>query len=208
MFPASSYDDTPIKQSELKSCPFEQLDLWIQEQKNSNDANAAILATVDTSGRPSTRTVLIKEVSKEDGLLFFTNYESNKACDIRNNPYIALTFYWRDIPRQCHVKGIAKKTCKELSEEYFQKRPFDSQLASYTSKQSQKINSREDLENMLEENREKFQRNKTISCPFFWGGYWINPYQFEFWQGRAHRFHDRFIYEQAGSSWEMSRLQP
>ncbi|NCF71383.1 MAG: pyridoxamine 5'-phosphate oxidase, partial [Chlamydiales bacterium] len=171
-------------------------------------ANAAILATVDNSGRPSTRTVLIKQVSKKNGLLFFTNYDSNKAYDISHSPYVALTFYWRDIPRQCHVKGAAKKADKELSEKYFQKRPFESQLASYTSKQSQKIDSRQDLEEMLEKNRGKFQENKAIPRPSFWGGYWITPYQFEFWQGRKHRFHDRFVYEPVNSSWKISRLQP
>ncbi|SCA58609.1 Pyridoxine/pyridoxamine 5'-phosphate oxidase [Chlamydiales bacterium SCGC AB-751-O23] len=208
MLPTSSYTNPTLKQGDLLECPFEQLKQWQSAYPNERDANAAILATVSKDLQPSTRTVLIKDITKENGLLFFTNYQSNKAKDLEYNAKVSLTFYWRDTPRQCNLKGVARKVEAPISKAYFRQRPYESQLSSYTSFQSQPIDSRESLEKMLEKNHDKFSKEKQIPCPEFWGGYWIEPFSFEFWSGRQYRFHDRFLYEKKEKNWLISRIQP
>lgn len=170
------------------------------------DINAMTLATVDQSGKPSTRTVLLKSVD-ERGFVFFTNYESRKGRELAENPNAALTFFWSDLERQICVAGTVTKLPVAESETYFKSRPRGSRLAAWASNQSDVIPNRAALEAKWRELEKKFPGD--IPLPPNWGGFILRPERIEFWQGRPSRLHDRFSYaRQADGSWKLERLAP
>jgi pyridoxamine 5'-phosphate oxidase len=169
--------------------------------------NAMTLATVSTDGKPSARVVLLKQVD-EEGFVFFTNYRSQKAVELKVNPQAALVFYWTQLDRQVRVEGRVKKISAAESDEYFATRPRESQLGALASPQSETIESRKVLEENLRELEERYQ-NREVERPEHWGGYRLIPDRIEFWQNRDGRLHDRINYErEADSSWVISRLAP
>ncbi len=171
------------------------------------DPNAVSLATVDSDGRPSSRTVLLKYFD-EKGFVFFSNFESNKAHEIEGNPNVALLFFWSDAARQVRINGTAEKIPAAETLKYFMTRPRGSQIGAWVSAQSSVISSRSILETEFQKLKDKF-RNKEVPLPSFWGGYRVVPREIEFWQGRRNRLHDRFRYVlQDDGSWEIGRLAP
>lgn len=170
------------------------------------DVNAMVLATVDKSGRPSTRTVLLKGVD-DRGFVFFTNYDSRKGLELADNPNAALTFYWAELERQiCVAGGIEKLSLKE-SENYFKSRPRGSRLATWASNQRDVVPDRAALDAKWSEAAAKFPGE--VPLPPNWGGYVLKPVRIEFWQGRPSRLHDRFQYtKQPDNSWKLERLAP
>ena len=170
------------------------------------DINAMTLATVDPSGKPSTRTVLLKSVD-ERGFVFFTNYDSRKGRELAENPNAALTFFWPDLERQVCVAGTVTKLPVAESENYFKSRPRGSRLAAWASNQSDVIPDRAALESKWRELEKKFPGD--IPLPPNWGGFILKPERIEFWQGRPSRLHDRFNYtRQPDDSWKLERLAP
>jgi pyridoxamine 5'-phosphate oxidase len=170
------------------------------------DINAVTLATVDSAGKPSTRTVLLKSVD-ERGFIFFTNYESRKGRELAGNPSAALTFFWSDLERQVCVAGSVCKLPVAESEAYFKSRPRGSRLAAWASNQSDVIPDRAALETKWRDLEKKFPRE--IPLPPNWGGFILQPERIEFWQGRPSRLHDRFSYtRQPDGSWKLARLAP
>jgi pyridoxamine 5'-phosphate oxidase len=170
------------------------------------DINAMTLATVDQSGRPSTRTVLLKSVD-ERGFIFFTNYDSRKGRELAGNPNAALTFFWPDLERQVCVAGTVTKLPVAESENYFKSRPRGSRLAAWASNQSDVIPDRAALESKWRELEQKFPDD--VPLPPNWGGFILKPERIEFWQGRPSRLHDRFNYtRQPDNSWKLERLAP
>jgi pyridoxamine 5'-phosphate oxidase len=170
------------------------------------DINAMTLATVDASGKPSTRTVLLKSVD-ERGFIFFTNYDSRKGRELAENPNAALTFFWSDLERQVCVAGRVTKLPVAESENYFKSRPRGSRLAAWASNQSESVPDRAALEAKWRELEKKFATD--IPLPPNWGGFILKPERIEFWQGRPSRLHDRFSYAwQADGSWKLERLAP
>ena len=170
------------------------------------DINAMTLATVDKSGQPSTRTVLLKSVDGR-GFVFFTNYDSRKGRELVENPNAALTFFWPDLERQVCVAGTVTKLPVAESEAYFKSRPRGSRLAAWASNQSEVVPDRAALEAKWRELERKFPGE--IPLPPNWGGFVLKPERIEFWQGRPSRLHDRFSYtRQAGDSWKLDRLAP
>lgn len=170
------------------------------------DVNAMTLATVDATGRPSTRTVLLKGVD-ERGFIFFTNYDSRKGRELAENPNAALTFFWADLERQVCVAGTVTKLPPAESEAYFKSRPRGSRLAAWASNQSDVVPDRAALEAKWNEMAAKFPGD--VPLPPNWGGYVLKPERMEFWQGRASRLHDRFCYtRQPDDSWKRDRLAP
>ena len=164
------------------------------------------IATASKRGEPSARTVLLKEFTK-DGFFFYTNYESRKARELRENPHAALLFHWPHFERQIRITGIVHKTSRKKSAEYFWSRPRESQLGAWASRQSEGIASRDVLDERMRELREKY-KGKKIPLPPCWGGYCLVPREFEFWQGGENRLHDRLSYSLKRGRWVRVRLAP
>jgi pyridoxamine 5'-phosphate oxidase len=202
------YSRAALDESEVADNPFIQFQQWLQQALDSHilDANAMVLATCGADAQPSARVVLLKAFD-ERGMVFYTHYESHKARDLAENPYAALLFFWKELERQVRIEGRVEKLTKQENEAYFQSRPFESQISTWASPQSQPISSRAVLEANVQAYQQQFQQ-KPISCPPFWGGYRLIPHYFEFWQGREHRLHDRIIYQQVSDQWVIGRLAP
>jgi pyridoxamine 5'-phosphate oxidase len=197
-----------LRRDDLIANPFDQLKKWLTDalQAHLGEPNAMVLATVSKEGRPSTRTVLLKQFD-ESGLVFHTSLESRKAIEISGNSFVSATFLWQELERQITVEGTAQQAAREQTSAYFAGRPRGSQLASWVSRQGEKIASREVIENALKKLEEVYH-NKPVPPPPHWGGFRIIPNRFEFWQGRPNRLHDRFEYTLQGTEWVIQRLSP
>ncbi|TCS43905.1 pyridoxamine 5'-phosphate oxidase [Reinekea marinisedimentorum] len=199
-----------LSREQLVASPIDQFDAWFKQAvdaKLSADPTAMSLATVDSEGQPSQRIVLLKNFD-DKGFVFYTNLESHKAKDIAGNNKVSLHFAWTPLERQVIIYGEAEKLSVAEATRYFISRPRESQIAAWTSHQSQKIGSRKLLEQAFDQMKRKFSEGE-IPLPSFWGGYRVKPVKIEFWQGRGSRLHDRFIYiKQADGSWALERLQP
>lgn len=198
-----------LDRADLADDPLEQFQHWMKQVIATEipDPNAMTIATVDASGQPSQRIVLLKGLD-ERGFVFYTNLRSRKAQELKQNPKVSLHFPWHFLERQVKVCGIAEPISTAESLKYFLSRPRDSQVAAWASQQSRPISSRALLLQQFEAMKNKFSKGE-IPLPDFWGGFRVKPHQIEFWQGGAHRLHDRFQYSlQANSSWSIERLEP
>lgn len=204
------YPDNPLSEDTASVDPFLQFAWWFTEATKSglfHEPNAMTLATVDKDGRPSARMVLLKEFDMQ-GFVFYTNYQSRKGYEIAHNPYGAIVLWWDKLSRQVRVEGRIEKVHNDISDEYFQMRPRESQLGAWASAQSQMLYNRAELEAQYAE-LEKHYKDKPIPRPPFWGGYRLLPDEFEFWQGRRNRLHDRLRYQLLPNGrWRMERLSP
>lgn len=202
------YTQDGLSRDRLAPDPFLQFEHWFTQANNAGvtEVNAMQLATANTQGRPSVRTVLLKSFDPQ-GFVFFTNYHSQKAHEMETNPQVAALFFWKELERQVEITGRAVKVSTLESLKYFTSRPRGSQLGAWVSAQSSIISNRKLLEMKLEEMKRKFG-NGEIPLPDFWGGFRIIPDTIEFWQGRPNRLHDRFEYRKRDESWEISRLSP
>ncbi len=201
------YGKSKLDERNLKEDPLEQFKIWMDEALESDilDPNAMTLATADSTGRPTARIVLLKGYD-EHGYTFYTNYESKKAQDIEENPYGCLLFFWDQLERQVRINGKIEKMSYEESEKYFDRREYSSQLGAWASKQSQPLPSRITLLRRVAGLAVKYP--KQIPLPPFWGGYRLIPDEYEFWQGRESRLHDRFNYYMENGEWSIQRLYP
>lgn len=198
-----------LRREQLASDPIVQFERWMAQMVAAEipDPNAMTIATVDASGQPSQRIVLLKGLDQR-GFVFYTNLRSHKAQDLKQNPKISLHFPWHCLERQVKVCGVAEQMTAAESIKYFLSRPRESQLAAWASNQSRPISSRAMLMQQFEAMKNKFSKG-DIPLPDFWGGFRVKPHQVEFWQGGAHRLHDRFQYtRQADDNWEIARLEP
>lgn len=197
-----------LSRESLNACPLAQFDIWMQQAIDAGvtDPTAMTLATVDEHGAPSQRIVLLKKMD-ESGFVFFTNYSSEKAKDMRQNNRVSLHFPWHVIDRQVKIRGIVEKISTAESLAYFASRPKASQLAAWASKQSSRISSRQFLMSQFESLKTKFAEGE-VPLPDFWGGYRVKPKAIEFWQGRENRLHDRFCYSRQDNTWAIHRLAP
>ncbi len=202
------YKQRSFSESDAHADPFEQFSLWWDDAVASNidEVNAMTLATVNANGRPSARIVLVKGVDK-NGFGFFTNYESHKGKDLAANENAALVFFWKELERQVRIEGVVVKAPENISDEYFKSRPHNSRIGAWSSPQSETISSREVLDKNVAATQEKFE-GKEITRPPFWGGYFVKPVLFEFWQGRPDRLHDRIEYSLEENTWNKKRLAP
>jgi pyridoxamine 5'-phosphate oxidase len=194
--------------SNLNPDPFLQFYAWFEEAQEAqvSELNAMVLATASAEGRPSCRTVLLKQMDNR-GMTFFTNYDSRKGKELASNPFACVTFYWSELERQVIVEGKTEKIALDESEAYFALRPRGSQLGAWASHQDQILHSRDELEENYR-HFEKLYEGKSIPKPPYWGGYRLLPESFEFWQGRASRLHDRFRYHLMENVWQIDRLAP
>ena len=198
-----------LTEEALTQHPIDLFKQWLGEAIDAKipDPTAMTVATVDASGQPSQRIVLLKDYD-HDGFVFYTNLGSRKAKELAENPKISLHFPWFFMERQVRVCGVAEKLSVAQNAKYFLSRPKDSQLAAWASQQSQPISSRELLMTQFKQMKDKFA-NKDIPLPDFWGGFKVKPSQIEFWQGGEDRLHDRFEYRfDAEAGWLTQRLMP
>lgn len=191
----------------MNNNPFAVFANWYQEAQHLDRYNAISLATVDSDGKPSVRTVFLKEYD-ENGFTFYTNLASKKCCDLANNPNIAILFFWRELGKQIMVRGKAQRVSDHQADKYFASRPRGSQIGAWASIQSQKMASHKSLENRYKQMQQKFADIDNVPRPDFWSGFTIKPNLFEFWQERKYRLHDRYQYELINGGWEASILYP
>jgi pyridoxamine 5'-phosphate oxidase len=183
------------------------LEFWLNEVKDLHDYNAMVVSSVDASGQPHSRVVLLRGVN-EDGLKFYTNYSSNKGQELEQNNKVAVNFFWPTVERQIIIKGTAKQTSEQISDNYFASRPEGSKLGAIVSAQSEVVDNRDYLEYSLSA-LEKEWEGKIIERPKHWGGFIVRPVEVEFWQGRPNRLHDRIRYQlQKDCNWKIERLAP
>ncbi len=206
-----SYEKNFLEEKDLTDSPFVLFSDWFAEVEHAGgveETNAMTITTLGLDGFPKNRVVLLKHYD-EHGFVFYTNYESEKGKAIAENKNVCLSFFWPNLERQVIIKGIATKISEEKSTTYFKSRPKGSQLGAWASQQSEVIDSREVLEQRLKDLEEQY-KGKEIPKPPFWGGYSVQPTEFEFWQGRPNRLHDRirFSCTPVDNKWNRCRLSP
>tara|TARA_B100001029_G_C14983961_1_gene407789 strand:+ start:263 stop:907 length:645 start_codon:yes stop_codon:yes gene_type:complete len=203
------YSGKNLIKKKFKKNPIKQFNLWFQEavKFKIKEPNAMILSTIKKKNKPTSRTVLLKEVDNK-GFIFFTNYNSNKGVQIKNNKNVSLNFLWKNMERQIIIEGITKRISEISSINYFNKRPRDSQISAWVSDQSKKIKNKTVLENQYKKMVKKFEKIEIIPKPTCWGGYIVLPNKIEFWQGKKSRLHDRICYKLINKEWKKFRLSP
>ena len=188
--------------------PFALFDSWLAEARagEPNDANAMALATTTPDGHPSLRMVLLKGHGP-DGFVFYTNLDSRKGGELAANPHVALLFHWKSLRRQIRIEGPVSPVEEATADAYFATRSRDSQLGAWASDQSRPLGSRETFEARFADMQARFE-GQDVPRPPRWSGWRVNPSAIEFWQDRAHRLHERTLFQRAGDSWTKGFLYP
>jgi pyridoxamine 5'-phosphate oxidase len=197
----------PLRRADLASDPLRQFAIWQEEAHAAGEPmpEAVALATATAEGRPSVRMVLLKDASGR-GFSFYSGYESRKGRELAQNPLAALCFYWHALGRQARVEGSVEQLSPEESDSYFATRPLGARLSASASSQSEVVAGREELETAVAALGQEHAEN--VPRPADWGGYVLSPEEYEFWQHREDRLHDRFRYRKASGAWVIERLAP
>lgn len=203
-----STNSHPMSLKDFLENPLEQCALWLKQVLDEKllDGNAMTLSTSTLKGEVSSRVVLLKYLTRQ-GFIFFTNYNSRKALDIRENPKVSLNFYWPTLNRQIIVYGTCEKISYAESKKYFDARPRMNQLIASVSKQDQVIESTEEILKQIDILDQKF-KDQPLPLPHDWGGFIVKPTRFEFWQGGVGRLNLRFCYTQKNQNWMINQLSP
>ena len=203
------YEKGVLTKDEVDANPLQQFRTWFYQVKESNtvdEANAMTLSTLDTDGFTRGRVVLLKKYD-ETGFYFYTNYNSQKGMALAQHDKVCLSFFWPGLERQVIIKGHAHKASEADATRYWDSRPKGSQLGAIVSGQSSVVDSREVLEASLAQLQKQYEES-AVPKPEHWGGYVVTPVEFEFWQGRPNRLHDRLRYRLDGLDWIIERLAP
>jgi len=209
--PRRDYTANTLSRTDLAALPTEQFEHWLQDARSAKliDATAMVLATAGRDGQPHARVVLLKHFDAE-GFVWYTYQASDKGQELAENSQASLLFYWRELERQVRIEGQVTQLDPKLADDYFYSRPDGSRFSAAASQQSQPVENRRVLENRVAALHQAHPDGQ-VPRPEVWGGYRITPVRLEFWQGRADRLHDRFIYTRANSDdtqWAITRLQP
>ena len=205
------YTANTLRRNDLSLKPTDQFTQWLADARGAKliDATAMVVATADNRGQPHSRVVLLKHFD-EAGFVWYTYQDSDKGQQIAENPKASILFYWRELERQVRIEGSVTKLDPTLADEYFYSRPEGSRFSAAASVQSQVVDNRQVLEDRVTKLHSEHP-DGNVQRPDPWGGYQLTPFRFEFWQGRADRLHDRFIYtrkNESVSDWAIARLQP
>ena len=193
-----------------KNDPIDLFEVWMNEAKKTepNDPNALALGTCDYNSIPSIRMVLLKSFNK-DGFIFYTNLNSQKGNELKNNPKAAMCFHWKSLLRQVRINGTVQKVSDKVADEYYNTRGYESRIGAWASKQSSILNNREELLNSIEEYKKKYENKNEVPRPDYWSGWNLSPTSIEFWLDGDSRIHERLKYtkDEAGN-WTKSLLSP
>lgn len=202
------YEAAGLRRQNLALDPWQQFSHWLREAEGACplDATSMSLATVSTSGMPSARIVLMKSYNS-NGLVWYTDSRSQKGQDIAGNPKASVLFYWQPLERQVRISGTVSMVTEATADAYFISRPRASQLSAAATAQSKVVSGLADLELSVAQLHQKTQ-GLAIERPQAWVGFSLRPTQFEFWQGRPSRLHDRFRYQLTDGAWAIDRLAP
>lgn len=209
------YEANTLRRKDLAEHPFEQFKQWMKQARDAKliDASAMAVATCDAKGQPHVRMVLLKQAD-ESGFVWYTYQESDKGKELEQNPQASLLFYWRELERQVRIEGTVTRLPPDNADEYFYSRPEGSRFSAAASIQSAPVANREVLEDKVHA-LHKQHPDGNVPRPAVWGGYLLHPHRIEFWQGRADRLHDRFVYAkdtdaapEQHQQWTISRLSP
>jgi pyridoxamine 5'-phosphate oxidase len=197
-----------LDESDLVPDPLAMFRRWLDDAQGAplGEPNAMVVSTVSSTGRPSSRMVLLKGL--DEGFVFYTNYSSRKGQELAANPHCALLFPWHDLERQVRVEGVASMVSVEENQAYFSSRPRGSQLGAWASPQSTVVDSRAALDQSYTETEQRFGAVEELPVPPHWGGFRVVPEVVEFWQGRRSRMHDRLRYRRTENGWTVDRLAP
>ncbi|MEV4191891.1 pyridoxamine 5'-phosphate oxidase [Streptomyces toxytricini] len=203
------YRSEIVLEDGLDEDPMRQFALWFRQAADSHlfEPNAMVVSTADAAGRPSSRTVLLKQFDAR-GFVFYTNYGSRKGREIDANPQVSLLFPWHPIARQVIVTGTATRVGRDETAAYFRSRPHGSQLGAWASEQSRVIPSRAELDRRYAELAARYPEGEQVPVPTEWGGIRVAADEVEFWQGHENRLHDRLHYVREGEGWRIERLCP
>ncbi|MFI8001786.1 pyridoxamine 5'-phosphate oxidase [Streptomyces sp. NPDC086010] len=204
------YRSEDFTEKDLAADPMDQFARWFGEVARGgvlHEPNAMVVSTAAPDGRPSSRTVLLKQYDGR-GFVFFTNYGSRKGRELTANPYVSLLFPWHPLARQVVVTGTAARVSREETVAYFRTRPHGSQLGAWASEQSSVIGSRRELVERYDELAARHPEGETVPTPPRWGGFRVVPDAIEFWQGHTNRLHDRLRYVREDAGWRVERLSP
>ena len=203
------YDSPPFGVDDADADPMLQWRRWYADAVAADcvEPNAFALSTVDAAGHPQSRNVLLRSADDNE-LTFFTNYESAKSIQLGDDPHVALLFSWLTLHRQVRITGTVRRADDADSDAYFASRPRGSQVGAWASPQSQVIADRAALEERVAKFEAVFDGTADIPRPTYWGGWVVTPTEFEFWQGRPNRLHDRLRYRADGTRWQIDRLAP
>jgi pyridoxamine 5'-phosphate oxidase len=197
-----------LGEQDVDADPIVQFQRWFHEAQEAKvvEPNAMTLATCTPDAYPSARMVLLKGVDAR-GFVFFTDYRSRKGQELTDNPHAALVFWWHELERQVRVVGAVQRITRDESVAYFTSRPYGARVGAWVSHQSSVLPDRDSLDRKVEEMMERF-RSGEVPLPDHWGGFRVVPEEFEFWQGRESRLHDRIAYAREGGRWVRRRLSP
>ena len=206
----TDYGDEGLTDEQAGSDPYDLFSAWLEQAERADifEPNAMVLSTVDPDGSPSSRTVLLKDLSRE-GFVFVTNYESRKGLALELHSEVSVVFGWYALKHQVIVTGRAEHADPQKSDELWNRRPHGAKLASAASAQSRPVDSRATLDAALADLASQYPDGTDVPRPSNWGAYLIRPSRIEFWAGRSMRFHDRHVFTARGDgSWSRERLQP
>ena len=190
--------------------PIELFKEWFNEAKKTeiNDPNVFTLATADSNGIPSARMILLKDYS-QNGFIFYTNLNSKKSGDLKENPNASLCFHWKSLLRQIRIAGKVSKVSNKESDAYYKTRPYDSKIGAWASKQSLVLKNIEELHKLIGDFKKKYPNENDVPRPDYWSGWNLNPNSIEFWLDGKNRIHQRLKYiKKDNNNWEKILLNP